>query len=274
MHLVPREIDKLALHAAGFLAQKRLARGCRLNYPEATALLATQLLELIRDGRRVSELMELGRKMLGHAQVMPGVARMLTEVQVEGTFPDGTKLVTVHHPITLPHGDLALALYGSFLPVPAADVFARGEAADGALPGATEAEEAPGDYLVEPGTIALNAGRPETTLVVKNVGDRPIQVGSHYPFAETNRALEFDRDLAHGKRLNIPAGTAVRFEPGESKTVTLVPVVLAMGGHAPILRHDGKPIPPPGTAFGWGTTRAAADASATEDAQRDGATSP
>src|SRR5512134_1753944 len=112
MHLVPRELDKLTLHAAGFLAQKRLARGLRLNYPEAVALLSTQLLELIRDGRSVAELMDVGRRMLGRAQVLPGVPELLAEVQVEGTFLDGTKLVTVHHPLALEQGDLTLALYG------------------------------------------------------------------------------------------------------------------------------------------------------------------
>src|ERR1700758_2598849 len=99
MHLNPREIEKLLLHQAGFLAQKRLARGVRLNYPEAVALIATQLLEFIRDGRSVAELMDLGRKFLGRAQVMPGVPELVHEVQIEGTFPDGSKLVTVHNPI-------------------------------------------------------------------------------------------------------------------------------------------------------------------------------
>ena len=115
MHLTPREIDKLILHQAGVLAQKRLARGLRLNYVEATALIATQLLEFIRDGRSVAELMDLGRRLLGVSDVLDGVAGMIDEVQVEGTFPDGTKLVTVHHPIVAEHGDMVLALYGSFL---------------------------------------------------------------------------------------------------------------------------------------------------------------
>src|SRR5512142_2100923 len=127
MHLTPREIDKLSLHGAGVLAQKRLARGLRLNQPEAVALIATQLLELIRDGRSVSELMDLGRRMLGRRQVMAGVPDLVPEVQVEGTFPDGTKLVTVHAPIVAEDGDLALALYGSFLPVPALALFAGPE---------------------------------------------------------------------------------------------------------------------------------------------------
>src|SRR2546421_12906657 len=101
MHLTPHETDKLALHQAGFLAQKRLARGTRLNYPETVALIATQMLEFIRDGRSVAELMNVGRQLLGRRQVLPGVAEMVAEVQIEGTFPDGTKLVTVHHPIAL-----------------------------------------------------------------------------------------------------------------------------------------------------------------------------
>jgi urease subunit gamma/beta len=211
MHLAPRDLDKLMLHGAGVLAQKRLARGLRLNYPEAVALIASQLLELIRDGRRVSELMDVGRKMLGRRQVMDGVAEMIAEVQVEGTFPDGTKLVTVHHPVAAEHGDLALALYGSFLPVPDVSVFADAPVA-----------EHPGEITPLDGEIELNAGREVLTLDVTNLGDRPIQVGSHFHFVETNRALSFDRAKTTGMRLDIPAGTAVRFEPGETKTVRLV----------------------------------------------------
>ncbi len=104
MHLSPRDLDKLVLHGAGVLAQKRLARGLRLNYPEAVALIATQILELIRDGRSVADLMDVGRRILGRAEVMDGVAEMIHDVQVEGTFPDGTKLVTVHSPSPSPKG--------------------------------------------------------------------------------------------------------------------------------------------------------------------------
>ncbi len=225
MHLTPREIDKLMLHGAGSLAQKRLARGLRLSYPEAVALIAAQLLEFIRDGRQVAELMDLGRRLLGRAEVMDGVADMITEVQVEGTFADGTKLVTVHHPVVDEHGDLALALHGSFLPVPARERFAA----------SASAEPAPGEVLPADGDVELNEGRPVVTLSVKNRGDRPIQVGSHYPFAETNRALAFDRARAYGRRLDIPAGAAVRFEPGEEKTVRLVPFAgerVVHGGNA------------------------------------------
>jgi urease subunit gamma/beta len=236
MRLSPREIEKLILHNAGFLAQKRLARGLRLNHPEAVALIATQLLEFIRDGRCVAELMDLGRKLLGRNQVMSGVAEMIEDVQVEGTFPDGTKLVTVHHPIAAADGDLALALQGSFLPPPSLSVFKpnsittqqpTGPLARPPGGGGIREEEpctAPGAYEILEGDIALNAGRVSVELSVTNLGDRPIQVGSHYHFIETNRALRFDRELAYGKRLDIPAGTAVRFEPGEAKSVRLVAI--------------------------------------------------
>jgi urease subunit gamma/beta len=213
MHLTPREIDKLVLHQAGVLAQKRLARGLRLNHPEAVALIATQLLEFIRDGRTVAELMDLGRQFLGRDDVMTGVADLIHEVQVEGTFPDGTKLVTVHHPIAAQEGNRALALYGSFLPVDAA-------ATVGTAPELLA--DAPGNVTAAGGEIELNAGRKVLELAVTNRGDRPIQVGSHYPFAATNRVLDFDRAKAAGRRLDIPAGTAVRFEPGDTKTVRLV----------------------------------------------------
>jgi urease subunit gamma/beta len=226
MHLTPREIDKLILHQAGALAQKRLARGLRLNYVEAMALMATQLLEFIRDGRSVAELMDLGRRLLGRRDVLDGVPELIDEVQVEGTFPDGTKLVTVHHPIVAEHGDMALALYGSFL-----------ERAAGDRPGrpAITQDGAPGEVLVRDGSIVLNEGRRTVDLPVSNRGDRPIQVGSHYHFIETNKALLFDRRAAYGMRLDIPAGTAVRFEPGETKTVRLVAIAGARvirGGNA------------------------------------------
>ena len=92
MHLSPKEIDKLILHNAGFLAQKRYARGLELNYVESMALISSQLLEFIRDGDSVLSLMEKGKSILGFSDVMPAVASMIKEVQVEGTFKDGTKL--------------------------------------------------------------------------------------------------------------------------------------------------------------------------------------
>jgi urease subunit gamma len=99
VHLTPREVEKLLIATAAELARKRRARGLKLNYPEALALITADLLEGIRDGKSVSELMEYGATILGRQDVMEGIPEMLAEVQVEGTFPDGTKLVTVHHPI-------------------------------------------------------------------------------------------------------------------------------------------------------------------------------
>ena len=215
MHLTPHELDKLTLHQAGVLAQKRLARGVRLNHPEAVALIAAQILEFIRDGRSVAELMNLGRQLLGRADVMDGVPELVHEVQIEGTFPDGTKLVTVHNPIVAEHGNLDLALYGSFLPVPS-DVRLKLDATTG--------PSVPGEIMCAPGDIVANEGRDVARIAVTNRGDRPIQVGSHYHFIETNRALDFDRRAAYGMRLDIPAGTAVRFEPGETRTVSLVAI--------------------------------------------------
>jgi urease subunit gamma/beta len=223
MHLTPHETDKLALHQAGFLAQKRLARGLRLNYPEAVALVGAQILEMIRDGRTVAELMDIGRQLLGRADVMEDVPEMIVEVQVEGTFPDGSKLVTVHRPIVAEHGNLELALYGSFLPVPQPN-------AAGPRSGSI-----PGEMLLGGEDVVINEGREAIQVNVTNRGDRPVQVGSHYHFAETNRALAFDRAAAYGRRLDIPAGTAVRFEPGEAKTVSLVEIAgarVVRGGNA------------------------------------------
>jgi urease gamma subunit len=101
MHLTPREIEKLMIFSAGELARKRRGRGLKLNYPEAVALITSELLEEIRNGKTVAELMNLGTKILTIDDVMEGVAEMISEIQVEGTFPDGTKLVTIHHPIRL-----------------------------------------------------------------------------------------------------------------------------------------------------------------------------
>jgi urease beta subunit/urease gamma subunit len=221
LHLSPRELDHLRLHQAGRLAQYRLARGLRLNHPEAVALIAMQMMEEIRDGNHsVAELMTLGQSLLGRRQVMAGVAPLIGQVQVEATFPDGTKLLTIHTPIAAADGDLQAALSGSFLPVPDFAVFGDDELED--------PQGKPGQVTTSTteGPITLNEGRPLVELAVTNTGDRPIQVGSHYAFVETNKALQFDRQLSIGKRLNLPSGASVRFEPGESKQVTLV----ALGG--------------------------------------------
>jgi urease subunit gamma/beta len=191
MLLTPTELERLTIFTAAELARKRRARRLKLNHPEAVAIIADEILEGARDGKSVVDLMSLGSTIFSTDDVMPGVASMLPILQVEATFPDGTKLVTVHEPIR-----------------PAA-----GAAADLLEPGA---------IIPASGEIELGAGRPRATVSVLNTGDRPVQIGSHYHFFEVNKALEFDRAAALGMRLDIPAGTAVRFEPGQGKEVTLV----------------------------------------------------
>jgi urease subunit gamma/beta len=187
MNLTPREKDKLLISMAALVARRRLERGVKLNHPEAVALITDVVVEGARDGRSVADLMEAGAHVVTADQVMDGIAEMIHDVQVEATFPDGTKLVTVHHPI--------------------------GAAASALVPG--EVKSAAGD-------IVMNEGRETVSLRVANTGDRPIQVGSHYHFFETNPALAFDRAKARGMRLDIAAGTAVRFEPGQTREVRLV----------------------------------------------------
>lgn len=175
--------------------------------------------ELIRDGNHsVADLMSLGATMLGRRHVLPSVLATLHEIQVEGTFPSGTYLVTVHNPISSDDGDLARALYGSFLPIPNADLFS--------LPRTEDFEPArqPGAVVTLKTHVECNRGRRRVRLRVTSRGDRPIQVGSHYHFTETNPQLDFDRSKAYGYRLDIAAGTSVRFEPGDTKTVTLVEI--------------------------------------------------
>jgi len=187
MNLTPREKDKLLVAMAAMVARRRLERGVKLNYPEAVALITDFVVEGARDGRSVAELMQAGAHVLSADQVMDGIAELIHDVQVEATFPDGTKLVTVHEPIRDSAGRLK-----------------------------------PGEVTTLPGDLIMNEGRESLTMTVANTGDRPIQIGSHYHFFEANPALAFERDRARGFRLDIPAGTAVRFEPGQTREVRLV----------------------------------------------------
>jgi urease len=183
MKLLPRETDKLIIVQVGFLAQRRLARGLQLNYTEATALICTVLLEHVRDGvKSLTEIAALGATLLGKRLVLPQTASMLDHVSLEATFPDGTKLITVHDPITSLEGDLAGCLYGSFLPVPQIDKFPN-----------IQPEFEPGELVLKEENVNLNKGRKRICLTVTNNGDRPIQVGSHYHFIESNALLCFDR---------------------------------------------------------------------------------
>ena len=190
MLLTPTELERLTIYTTAELARKRRTKGLLLNYPEAVAIISDEILEGAREGRSVAEMMSIGSAILTQADVMPGVAAMLPMLQIEATFRDGTKLVTVHEPLR-----------------PAA--------------GAVADDLEPGAIITEEGEIELNAGRRKLTLKVVNTGDRPVQIGSHYHFFEVNKALDFDRAAAFGMRLDIAAGTAVRFEPGQEKDVAL-----------------------------------------------------
>lgn len=190
MRLSPHEQERLVIRQAAALARERQADGLRLNQPEAVAVLANWVLEEARRGASVTDLMQRGRQVLSASDVIDGVAALVPEVQMEATFPDGTKLVTIHHPVPLDQTTIV-----------------------------------PGEIRGPDDQIEINAGRPVTTLRVENTGDRPVQIGSHYHFAEANPALDFDRSAARGQRLDIGAGTAVRFEPGIARTVDLVPFV-------------------------------------------------
>ena len=191
MLLTPTEMERLTIYVAAELARKHKSKGLLLNHPEAVAFIVDAILEGAREGRTVADLMSWGSTLLTTDDVMPGIASLMPMIQIEGTFPDGTKLVTVHDPVR-----------------------------PGKLPRAKDSVS-PGEIIAAPGDIEINAGRRKETLTALNTGDRPIQIGSHYHFFEANKAMSFERGKAFGMHLDIPAGTAVRFEPGETKEITL-----------------------------------------------------
>ncbi|CAM5679129.1 urease subunit gamma [Streptomyces griseomycini] len=187
MRLTPTERDRLLLFSAAELARARRARGLRLNVPEATALIADAVCEAARDGARLAEAVERARSVLGPDDVLPGVADVVTEVHVEAVFDDGSRLAVVSDPIA----------------------------------GGSLAERAPGALLPGP-----EHDEPEAAvrLPVTNTATVPVSVTSHFHFFEANPRLDFDRERAYGMRLAVPAGSSVRFGPGESREVGLVPI--------------------------------------------------
>ncbi|MEU5890907.1 urease subunit gamma [Streptomyces sp. NPDC047461] len=189
MRLTPTERDRLLLFGAAELARARRARGLRLNVPEATALIADTVCEAARDGARLAEAIERARAVLGPDDVLPGVADVVTEVHVEAVFDDGSRLAVVSDPI--------------------------GGGRD------PEAPDAPGALLPGP-----EHAEPEAVvrLTVTNTATVPVSVTSHFHFFEANPRLDFDRAEAYGTRLAVPAGSSVRFGPGESLEVGLVPI--------------------------------------------------
>ncbi|MEU8246859.1 urease subunit gamma [Nonomuraea sp. NPDC048916] len=188
MRLTPSERDRLLLFTAAELARARRARGLRLNVPEATALIADAVCEAARDGARLAEAVSVGRTVLTAADVLPGVADVLTEVAVEAVFDDGTRLVVVDEPI---HG-------------------------------VSLAEEAPGAILA--GDAPVPRLRETVTVTVTNTATVPISVSSHFHFFEVNRRLSFDRAAAYGFRAALPAGSTIRFDAGQTIDVALTPI--------------------------------------------------
>ncbi|MGW2227634.1 urease subunit gamma [Streptomyces formicae] len=191
MPLTPTERDRLLLFTAAELARSRHARGLRLNVPESTALIADTVCEAARDGLRLAEAVERGRTVLGPDDVLPGVADVVTEIQVEAVFDDGTRLAVIGEP------------FGAW---------PRDDAAPGAvLPAALPAAEA---------TVPAAA----VTLSVCNTATVPVSVTSHFHFFEANPRLDFDRAAAYGMRLAVPAGSSTRFDAGARVEVGLVPI--------------------------------------------------
>ncbi|MFJ5550086.1 urease subunit gamma [Streptomyces sp. NPDC093225] len=189
MPLTPTERDRLLLFTAAELARARRARGLRLNVPEATALVADTVCEAARDGLRLAEAIERGRSVLGPDDVLPGVVDVVTEIQVEAVFDDGSRLAAVAEP------------------------FGAREGRDDGAPGA-----------VLPGPDAPAVPEAVVTLRVRNTASVPISVTSHFHFFEANPRLDFDRCAAYGMRLAAPAGASTRFDPGSTAAVGLVPL--------------------------------------------------
>jgi urease subunit gamma/beta len=189
MKLTPKEQDRLTIFTLAELARRRRARGIKLNYPEAIALICDEVMEEARAGRSYEEVVAHGMQVLAEEDVMEGVVELASKIYIEPLFDDGTKLVVLHSPIQKL----------------------------GKKP--QEKKSAPGSSL--PDMITLNAGKPTITLTVTNTSDHPVQITSHMPFWEINRRMQFDRVQAKGYRLDIPAGGAIRWVPGETKEVRL-----------------------------------------------------
>jgi urease subunit gamma/beta len=192
MRLTPTDRDRLLIFTAAELARARRARGLQLNVPEATALIADTVCEAARDGKRLAEASAAGASVLTAADVLPGVVDIVREVKVEAVFDDGTRLVVVRNPFGDTDGSAGL-----------------GDLAPGA---------------VATGPPSALAPAAAVTLDVTNTSEVPVSITSHFHFFEVNPRLRFDREAAYGMRLAIPAGSALRFGPGETVQVALVPI--------------------------------------------------
>lgn len=192
MNLTEHEKDRLLIFLAAELARKRRSNGLALNHPEAVALIADEMMEAARAGATYDEVEKLGYEVLTEDDVLPGVANMVDNIQVEPLFDDGTHIVILYHPIL--HRASAERHVGY-----------------------------PGELIFADGPVTAHSGETIDVEVV-NTGDRTIQVTSHYHFFEVNKYLRFERELTWGYRPDIAVGTTVRFEPGETRTIRLRPI--------------------------------------------------
>lgn len=186
----------MLLHATARMAWERRGRGVRLNLPEATAVVASAVVEAARDGATWAQARAAGSQALGPDDVMPGVADLLDVVHVEAVFDDGSRLVSVERPIDATLGD---------------------QAPGAVLPGARRGSDG-----AHPSTAPPAAAAVEISVV--NEAEVPITVSSHFHFFETNPRLRFDREAAYGRRLAVASGHGVTFEPGQTTSVRLLPI--------------------------------------------------
>lgn len=220
MQLTPAERDRLLLFTAAQLARSRRARGLRLNVPEATALVADTAAEAARDGARLADAIVAGRSVLTVDDVLPGVPEIVDSVRVEALFDDGTRLIVIPAP------------------------FGPADLPGAGVTGDATSRPYPGEVLV--GDRPFNPTPPKVaTVTVANTAEVPISVTSHFHFFEVNHRLDFDRAVAYGRRLAIPAGSAVRFEPGATVEVELAEI----GGDRVVIGFSGLvegPLDAPG----------------------------
>jgi len=186
VYLTPTEEDRLRVFTAAELARRTLARGLPLNAPEAVALVCDEMHLAARGGASLEQVAEAGRSAVPAAQVMDGIAEIVDEIRLEVLLEEGSRVIVLRRP------------WG---------------------PGGTDA---PGAVRTAGHEVELAAGRERRRLTVRNQSRRPVRVSSHFPFWRSNRRLDFDRDAARGFRLDVPAGSSVRWAPAETKEVGVV----------------------------------------------------
>lgn len=185
MYLSPADEERLHVFVAAELARRSVASGLRLNAPEAVALACDEMHMAARAGGSFDDVLAAGRSAVQPAQLLPGVADLVEEIRLEVLLDEGSRLVVLRQPW-------------------------------GAGP------DAPGEIRHPAEPVVLHEGRERRRLTVRNGSTRPVRISSHYPFWRVNPRLQFDREAARGLRLDIPAGSSVRWDPGESKEIELV----------------------------------------------------